>query len=423
MSARATSERPDLAERIDWLYDLQHFGMKLGLDNITALLDVLGRPERAFRTIVVAGTNGKGSVAAMIESMLRAQGMSTGLFTSPHLVALHERIRIDGEEIDDDALSAALARLRATVEGELDCAPSFFEAITATALCEFRRRGVDVAVLEVGLGGRLDATNAVDADLAVITQIALDHMKTLGPTIALIAREKAGIIKPGKRVVHGVSRQRAIDVIAERAHQLDATLIDARERVRGPLPQCGLPGRHQIENARIAVAAALEFTDGALSTDAIERGLASVRWRGRLEWLRSPDGAEVLLDAAHNPDGVEALVVYLERLGRKPATILFGTTTGKEPSTMLDPLAGLAERIVLTRPDVRRGVEPEQLLDAARRAFDTVEIVRAHESAVELALRRTPRDAFLLVTGSLYLVGQAIARLEPRGRTARPISM
>ena len=201
------------SEPVDWLYGLQHSGIKLGLDNIRALLDVLGHPERSYRSVLVAGTNGKGSVAAMVESMLRAHGVRAGMFTSPHLMRPNERIRIDGEDISDDALDRGLIAMRKRIDaaiesGDLSVPPSFFETLTATALQAFEEAAIDCAVLEIGLGGRLDATNAVDAAMGVIVTIDYDHVDRLGGSLRSIAGEKAAIVKPGKPLVSGVTRER-----------------------------------------------------------------------------------------------------------------------------------------------------------------------------------------------------------------------
>ncbi len=218
---------------IEWLYGLQHFGVKLGLENIRGLLRVLGSPQQGFRSIHVAGTNGKGSVGAMIDALLGAAGVRAGLFTSPHLVRPHERIRVSGQDIDDGELQVRLASMRERIgkaigAGELEAHPSFFEVITATALQCFAEHELEAAVLEVGLGGRLDATNAVDADVGVVVSIGKDHTKTLGATLECITRENAGIIKEVMPVVSGVVQQVAIDVLREICRERGAELIDAR---------------------------------------------------------------------------------------------------------------------------------------------------------------------------------------------------
>ena len=225
-------ETTTLQAEIDWLYGLQHFGIKLGLENIRALLEELEHPERAFRSVLIAGTNGKGSVGAMLQAMLSASGIAPGLFTSPHLVRPNERIRLGDRDIGDCELARRLSCMRGRIEGALgrgalETPPSFFEVITATALEAFGEAGVSIALLEVGLGGRLDATNAVDADVSVVVSIDLDHTKTLGPTLEQIAAEKGGIVRSGRPVVSGVVRQRATGVLQKICREREAPWIDA----------------------------------------------------------------------------------------------------------------------------------------------------------------------------------------------------
>jgi dihydrofolate synthase/folylpolyglutamate synthase len=429
---------PQPAE-IEWLYGLQHFGIKLGLDNIRALLDLLGHPETAFRSVHVAGTNGKGSVAAMVHAILGAAGIEAGLFTSPHLVRPNERIRLGHGEIETAELCQRLAAMRARVErglagGTLASHPSFFEVITATALEAFRDRGLRVAVLEVGLGGRLDATNAVDADVAVVVSIDLDHTRTLGATPERIAAEKAGIVKPGRPVVSGVVRQSALAVLRRTCAERGAPLVDANLHARFAredgesftleTPHAtysdlrpSLAGRHQIHNARVAVTACEVLARHAgfdLTVDAVRAGLAAVRWPGRLQWLRDGSGA-LLLDGAHNPAGMQTLVAYLARLEGPPPVALFGAMQGKLLEPMLRALAPRLEGLVLARPPVQRAEEPAEVAAVARRFVRRVEIVPDPGAALERARRMAGADRFVLVTGSLYLVGEVLARLTEKG--------
>jgi dihydrofolate synthase/folylpolyglutamate synthase len=435
-------------ETIDWLYGLQHFGIKLGLDNIRALLEILNHPEKGYKCIHVAGTNGKGSVAAMADAILTAAGLRTGLFTSPHLVRPNERIRIMGREISDPDLHGLLRRMRSTIEsacsgGELETQPSFFEVITATALAVFAERGVEAAVLEVGLGGRLDATNAVDADVCVVVSIGLDHTKTLGSTLELIAGEKAGIIKPGRPVVSAVVQQRAIGVLQDVCRARGAELIDARSAVRLVSEEkdfftlatsrcsydglrCALPGRHQIDNARVAIAAcemlASEF-GLRLEVEAVREGLAAVRWPGRLEWLEPANGWPLmLLDGAHNPAGISAVASYLRRLEGPRPILLFGATSGKPLEKLLGPLAGLVHGAVFTRPPVERGLDPEEVAAAAAGMISDVEALSAPAEALRSAAGRAGAERYILVTGSLYLVGEILALLAPED-VPGPIAM
>jgi dihydrofolate synthase/folylpolyglutamate synthase len=345
---------------IPWLYGLRHLGIKLGLDNIRGLLGELEHPERAFRSVHVAGTNGKGSVAAMIDALLAAAGVASGMFTSPHLVRPHERIRLAGRDIADDELQRRLSEMRRTIEtglaeSRLEVHPSFFEVMTATALQAFKDHGLEAAALEVGLGGRLDATNAVPADVAVVVSIALDHMKTLGGTLEKIAFEKAGIIKRGQPVVSGVAQQRAIDVLRTVCLERGARWIDARlaarlvsedhgsftlesDHARYPDLRLPLAGRHQIDNARIALTAfelLMERLGRRPEPGAVQAGFASVRWPGRVQWVEPEEGGpRLLLDAAHNPAGLQTLTSYLREQGLTSLVMLFSATTGKPvPST------------------------------------------------------------------------------------------
>jgi dihydrofolate synthase/folylpolyglutamate synthase len=424
-------------ETVEWLYGLQHFGMKLGLDNIRALLERLDHPEHAYRTVHVAGTNGKGSVGAMLDSMLRASDVPSGLFTSPHLMHPNERIRIAGDDIAAEELHRRLAGMRDVIErgvvhGALAAHPSFFEVITATALTAFRDHALGAAVLEVGLGGRLDATNAVEADIGVIVSIAHDHTKTLGPTLRKIAGEKAGIIKPGMPLVCGVTQQSAVEVIRAMCVERGARLIDARQAVRFEREDSSgltlrtarqtyttlrpaLPGRHQIDNARVALAA-FELVMERLGRDpqpeAVRQGLANVRWAGRLQRIVPADGPpDLLFDAAHNPAGVEALVRHLHRAGSPRPVLLFGATSGKPLERLLGPLAEVVDGAVITRPNVERGLDPEEVAVVARRWIHTVETEVDHTRAVARARSLAGVGRYVLVTGSLYLVGQIMGLL------------
>ena len=426
---------------VDWLYGLQHFGIKLGLDNIRALLDALGRPERAYRTVHVAGTNGKGSVAAMLDSMLAAHGKRSGLFTSPHLVRPNERIRLLGADIDDAELDRGLASMRDTIEaaranGQLAAHPSFFEVITATALETFRRHEMHAAVLEVGLGGRLDATNAVDADVGVIVSIGLDHVKTLGPTIEKIAAEKAGIVKPGMPVVSGVVQREARRVLVETCARVGGRFIDAREHValeryeRGGFAlhgkhatyddlRVGLAGPHQIDNARIAVAAfecLMERFGESMQSRAVREGLAQVRWPGRLQWIdREAGRPRVLLDGAHNPEGIRCIVEYLdEHPPEEGSVLLFGATRGKSLETLLEPLSRHFRAIVIGRPPIERGLDPPEVASAAEPFFDQVVAAPDIAGALSLAEALAGKHGSIFVTGSLYLVGDIMGLLERR---------
>ncbi|ANM30316.1 hypothetical protein ABI59_13135 [Acidobacteria bacterium Mor1] len=436
---------------VRWLYDLQHFGIKLGLENIRTLLEWCGSPQRAFRTVLVGGTNGKGSVASMLASMLEAHGIKSGLFTSPHLVRPNERIRIGGEDISTEALHERLNGMRRMIEeacadGRMEFHPSFFEVMTATALTAFRDAEVQAGILEVGLGGRLDATNAVEADLSVIVSVDFDHMKTLGRSLLLIAAEKAGIIKQGRPVLSGIERLDALGVIRGVARRRGAPVLESRESVqlheepggtfaletsaaRYDRLSLGLDGRHQRQNARLALLALetlLERMGRGADPEQVRHGLASVRWAGRLQWLEPEGGPEMLFDGAHNVAGVEALGEYLDGLQRPRPVMLFGAMRGKKIPEILERLRPRISKLVITRPGVNRSLEPEEIAEVARRVGIPCECVeepaRAFERARGLAAEGSEPGGYLLVAGSLYLVGQVLAMLEPE-EAPGPVSM
>ena len=336
---QASRSGPTSDDPLAYLLGLQRFGIKLGLDNMEALKAGLDDPDRCFRSILIAGTNGKGSVAAMVERGLRAAGCCTGLYTSPHLIALNERFAVNGRPVDDAALALEAASIRGTIErlrrcGGLAHPPTFFEATTALALSLFRRRGVDVAVLEVGMGGRFDATNTVGALAAGIPSIDLDHQQYLGATLGEIAFEKAGVIKPGATVVSAERKPEAREVLRRRAAAVRAHFVDAVDEVAirsheeagririesletpraryGPLT-LALRGRHQLRNAAVAVRLLEELAPAGIRVPraAVEQALADARWRGRIELVDCAPGRRLLLDPAHNAAAAAALGAYV----------------------------------------------------------------------------------------------------------------
>jgi len=427
---------------LDWLYSLQHFGVKLGLDNIRALLGILGLPHAPCRFVHVAGTNGKGSVAAMVDAMLCASGIRSGLFTSPHLVRPNERIRIAGRDIATNELERQLEVVRAAIAG-LASHPSFFEVITATALASFAEHRIEAAVLEVGLGGRLDATNAIDADVGVVVSLDLDHTNVLGTTLEEIAAEKAGIVKPGMPLVSGITQQRAIDLLRDVCAERAATFLEARAeaafvedrpesvsiRTRRATYEgisLGLAGRHQIDNARIALVAfelICERLGVAPDPKRVIQALASVRWPGRLQWVDLRDGGPpLLLDGAHNPAGLRSLAAHLDRTGLPKPVLLFGVTAGRPVEELLLSLAGRVDHAVLTRVPVDRAVDPDTYAATAAATLGSVELVREPDRALARARERAGTTRPVLVTGSLYLVGAVLAHLEG-GDAPGPIAM
>ena len=368
-------------ERVDrQLAELDQFGMKLGLEGIRDLLAALEHPEEKEPSIVVAGTNGKGSVSAMLSAIAREAGLRVGLFTSPHLERPEERIRVDGRAIASQSLAELLEEIVEVHRSSLGRLPSYFEAMTAAARLHFARSHLDLAVLEVGLGGRLDATNVGTPVLSVITSISLDHQEHLGGTLREIALETAGIVRPGGRLVAWCEPQEVGDALRRRAGELEVELIDVarvsrvERRVAPTQPiqildvetrrdryrlELHLSGEHQAVNARVAVVAAESLADLGwdLGRGEIERGVAACRWPGRLEEVTLPDGRHVLLDGAHNAGGARALADHLRSLGA-PYDLLFAALLKKDVSAMLKPLAEGAERVVLTAPRAGRAHAP-----------------------------------------------------------------
>ena len=409
---------------LERLFALEQFGIKLGLDNIRAILAALGHPERAWRSVHIAGTNGKGSVVAMVERGLRAAGLKTGRYTSPHLDVIEERVAINGEAVDRQTFAATTAVVFAAVDeatrtGALTVVPTFFEVSTAVAFEIFRQAQVDVAIVEVGLGGRFDATNVLTPEVTAITSIALDHERHLGTTLSQIAFEKAGIAKPDTPLVIGRLPGEAARRIATVAAAVSAPLIDAHatttDRVYPPL-KLALPGRHQLENAAVAVAV-LETWSARVSfvpTSAIITGLTDCRWPARLEWLRLAGGGELLIDAAHNPAGAAALATYLRDTDLAPIPMVLAVMEDKDLAGMVKPLLPVASAFVATT--VRHGrARTAESLAAALRVLAPglpIEVEPEPETAVARALARSPRA---VAAGSIYLIGPLRARLLKAG--------
>ena len=407
---------------------------KFGLGNITILAEDLGQPQRSSPCVHIAGTNGKGSTAAMLESILRAAWLRTGLYTSPHLESINERIRINGENISDQDFAAAWSRVHSSIEalmasGRLTAHPTFFECITAISFLAFAQHQVDFAIYEVGLGGRLDATNIVAPEIAIITPIDFDHENFLGHSIQEIAAEKAGIIKPGAWVVSASERPEARAVIARRCAEIDARLVevDATARLENVQSADGLyravaafthsrkqltltpslPGRFQIRNALTAAIATRLLAERGfpLPDDAIERGIAAANWPGRLERLATqPD---LYLDGAHNPAGArELLKFWKENYDGRRIFLVYGAMRDKA----VDEISGLlfphATAVVLTEPSQPRAISASLLAEITSHDAKETVIVRDPREALEAALQLAgPRDV-VFVTGSLYLVGE-----------------
>jgi dihydrofolate synthase/folylpolyglutamate synthase len=423
---------------------------KFGLENITTLAAALGDPQRAIRCAHVAGTNGKGSTAAMLESILRAAGLHTGLYTSPHLERINERIRINGEDISDQDFAVAWTRVREAIElllanGQLAAHPTFFECITAMAFVAFALKSaeqkIDFAIYEVGLGGRLDATNIVVPDVTIVTPIDFDHENFLGHSIEEIAGEKAGIIKQGAWVVSAAGNPQARAVIAERSRELNARLVevDAAWRVDEVTVSDGcyraiavatdssqkfdiepsLPGRFQVGNALTAATAARLLSErGVPVTDsAIVEGIRSVRWPGRLERLSIRP--TVYLDGTHNPAGArELLRFWKENFSGRRICLVYGVMRDKA----VDEIAGLlfpaADRVILTEPKQPRAVSATLLLEMTGDLNRNCSVVCNPGEALERALELAGPDDAIFATGSLYLVGDLRKYWAARTRTA-----
>lgn len=382
------------SDALEWLWSSQFFGIKLGLDPIRRLLHALGDPQERLHFLHVAGTNGKGSTCAMADSIARAAGLRTGLYTSPHLVDVRERFRVNGEKISASALTARLEEIR-TLTASWEHPPTYFEITTALAIRHFADEQCDLVILETGMGGRLDATNAVTPLVSVLTPIDLDHMQYLGPTLTAIAGEKAGIIKSGIPVVSAPQHPEAAAVIAARAVELDAPL----EIITAPLAGSALAGDFQGWNAALAVAA-LRAARIEISPDAITRGLAGVRWPGRFQRV----GDRLVLDGSHNPHAARFLVDNWHRhFGDERAFLIFGAMADKEYAAMLEILAPIAAEFAFVPVDNPRAVAPSE--------FATPIPSRAFSSLAEALAAAKQSAAPVLVTGSLFLVGEALAAL------------
>jgi dihydrofolate synthase/folylpolyglutamate synthase len=401
---------------------------KLGLERIARVLDALGDPQRQTRFVHVAGTNGKGSTCAMIESALRAAGKRTGLFTSPHLAEPTERIRIDGRPVSAASFAAAFDRIHRVVEQliaahAIDLHTTYFETVTAMAMWIFAAEAVDIVVLEVGLGGRLDATNVVLPELCVITPVDFDHEAFLGRSLEEIAGEKAGILKGGVPAVFARQRPEAAAVLDRRAAQLSIPVartaawpvtdlaLDARgsrflmSGERELRITCPLAGEHQVENAATA---ALALTRLGISDTVIEEGIARAEWPGRLE--RVSDHPEIILDGAHNPAGARALAAYIERFySGRCVRLIYGVMRDKAIDEIAGILFPLARQVIVTAPRQARALSPEAVLQVAEHP----DIRTAPDLSQALAMLRAhaaPGDA-LFITGSLFLVAEARALL------------
>ncbi|HEY0728863.1 MAG TPA: folylpolyglutamate synthase/dihydrofolate synthase family protein [Pyrinomonadaceae bacterium] len=400
-------------EAVQYLLGLGHetLAIKLGLRNTELLLEALDNPQRAYTVVQIAGTNGKGSTAAMLDSICRAAGIKTGLYTSPHLVSITERIRISGAEITQEDFARHATTVRAVAEDllerrHIEALPTFFEHVTAIALVAFREAGVELAILETGLGGRLDSTTAAGASIVGITQIAMDHEEYLGPTLTSIASEKAAVIRPGVTAVIGAQSPEALEVLLKRCEAVGVQPSLDPGRDFAEKITLSLRGAHQIENASIAVRLAkalrlhgsLGLHGFTITDEQIGLGLATATHAGRLELI-----PPFLLDGAHNPAGAQALRDYLDEFHNGPLTLIFGAMRDKKLDQLAEILFPIPDLLILTTVNNPRSATVETLASLAHR---TVIKTASSAEALRVAIAQTPKDGLICVTGSLYLIGE-----------------
>ena len=441
-------------ETLEYLFGLQRFGIKLGLENITVLLEILGNPQRAFPSVHIAGSNGKGSTAAFLDSILRQSGLRSGLYTSPHLIDFSERIQINGKAIPTRRIGVLTEEIRARVEemerrgcfqpkGETPAGHpgkdpakatlTFFEFTTAMMFRYFQEEKVDLAVVEAGLGGRLDATNVVDPVASLITSISKEHAQYLGGTILEIAAEKAGIIKPGRPLLTSTSQARVAALFEKRCSDLRSPFLlwgrdfEAREKEPGLIHfrghrhtwanlRLGLAGGHQTRNAGLALAAAEVLIEAGfrLEEKHIRRGLAETRWPGRMELIEI--GTRILLDGAHNPGATEILKKALETgYPRRRLIVILGIMADKDIPAMMKDIVPPADLLFLTRARNERAASLG-LLEAESSSYEkTCRKFETVAEALDEALSQAGKEDLILVTGSLYTVGEARAHLLHQG--------
>jgi dihydrofolate synthase/folylpolyglutamate synthase len=420
-------------ESIQYLYNLREHGIKFGLDNISRLVSELGNPHKLFHTLHVGGTNGKGSTSAIAASILQAAGFNVGLFTSPHLISFTERIRINGAEITERDVVGLAEEVRDVASRIDDFSPTFFEVVTAMALLYFSRQKIDIAVMEVGMGGRLDATNIISPDVCVITQISYDHMEFLGKTLREIAQEKAGIIKKGIPVVTAHQEPEAMDVIKTKAKKNDAELytyesdfssVPSSEDTSGihfdyhdahiRIDDLYLPlaGVHQMQNASVAIKA-VSLISQPMTDRFIKEGLEKTKWPGRLECIHHDP--PVLIDGAHNPAAAAVLSQALQNIFLKTykrIILILGIMGDKDIAGILKPLLPLASDSILTRPSYTRAASPETLARIAESmGYSNVHTAHTVKDALEMGMKDARNfqlgSALIVVTGSFYTIGEA----------------
>lgn len=426
----------EYASCLQELFALQKFGIKFGLSSTSALLERLGHPERGQAFVHIAGTNGKGSVASFLASILHSAGLKVGLYTSPHLVRFTERFQVNGQEVDRQQ---ALDLIR-TVTSAFDDRepPTFFEAVTAMGLVHFARQKTDISILETGMGGRLDATNVISPLISIITSISMEHQEYLGSTLLDVAREKAGIIKPRVPVLTAVSQPKVKDLIASTCREKQATLYrlgrEVKARVSGNRLSyrglstelkdldLGLPGRHQGRNAALALAASeLLAHNGYTVSDAARRdGVARTVWPGRMHLLSTQP--RIMLDGAHNPAAMKALAQSLQGDPSFQKLILvIGIMADKAAKPMLRAILPLAHQVIFTRPVYERAMDPSRLRDQAGIPSSAHQVIDSLPRALDTAKAVAGPNDLILVTGSLFTVGEALSHLDPVNWPPDPI--
>ena len=447
------THKKDYEDSIAYLYGLQKYGIKLGLENTIRLLSLLNNPQNSFRSIHIAGTNGKGSTAVMIASILRAAGFRVGLFTSPHLVSFTERIRVDNVEIRESEVVELTQEIRSIIPGsqssqaanqdmsqttlrdQQSFLPTFFEFVTALGFLYFRRKGVEWAVVETGMGGRLDATNILVPAVSVITNISYDHREFLGQTIREISGEKAGIIKKGVPVVSSAQEAEVIEVITKRAAEMGSSLhVYGKDFFSRPHTidkhgitfsyeggeqmndlRISLTGLHQVENASLAIRAIeVGMKKGVIPSYAIREGLAHAQWPGRLELIENKGCTyDYLIDGAHNPSASRALANSLKKYFvpfYEKIVLIMGVMTDKDMEAMMKPLLPLASEVIFTAPEYERAASPVRLAEYANALGFSARVNDSVKTSMELARElagKGPQKTLIVITGSFYTIGEA----------------
>jgi len=430
----------DYKDTIEYLFNLKIYGMSLGLERIEYLLKILGSPYKDLKAIHITGTNGKGSVGAMISSILHSAGYKVGLFTSPHLVSFEERIVVNGKRIPKEGVCSLMERIKPIAEsmtknGKFDH-PTFFEVATAMAFEHFSEEEVDYAVLEVGLGGRLDATNVITPLVSVITTIALDHTHVLGTSLEEVAREKAGIIKSGVPVVTGIEDDIILDLIKKICKEKKCEVYASKEKGKYTLKEADLDaqifdievngiryknfkihllGEHQLKNA-LTVGLTIEVLKRKginIQEKSVRKGFETTRWPGRLEIVQ--ENPTVILDCAHNPAGMKALRSALEQLFRgKKVTFVMGIMRDKDIHGIVKEITSMADNIIITKPTFERAAEPEIIEREAKKYCNNVLIKSGVGDAVSYALKNAAKNDIICITGSIFNVGEALTAIGRR---------